>query len=82
MQRSIIVVKSDLGHGDDVVPVPLACDSKEPIKRLAPMLSEWVIAKVKEVSRKMGISFTSMEDHVEALFCEIERQCSISPGII
>lgn len=53
--------------------------------RTCPMLSpsvssKWVIAKVKEVSRKTSILFAGMEDQVEALFREIERRRCVSLG--
>lgn len=44
-----------------------------------PVSSEWVLAKVKEVSRKTRISFTGVEEQVKALFCEIERRRCESP---
>lgn len=43
-----------------------------------PSSSSWVLRQVKDISKRLGISFEGMEEKVEDLFREIERRRAIS----
>lgn len=58
---------------DDVLSYAEPCLMLPPL----PTPSDWVIRKVLELSKKMGVSFTSIEYQVEELFKEIERRYQV-----